>query len=49
MALRVETAVVYILDRAEDRVLVDEHRRQHRLFGVLRIRRPPIAVRITRR
>ena len=49
MALGVEHRVVDVLDRAEHRVLVDQHRGQHRLLGVLRVRRTPIAVWITRR
>src|SRR4029078_13425539 len=48
MALGVKTRVVYILDGAENRVLIDEHRRQHRLLGVLRVRRTPIPIGITR-
>ena len=47
MPLGVEHRVVEMLDRAEHRVLVDQHRRQHRLLGVLRVRRTPIAIRIT--
>ena len=48
MPLGVEHRVVDVLDRAQHRVLVDQHRRQHRLLGVLRVGRTPIAVRITR-
>ena len=36
-------------DRAKNRVRVDEQRGQHRLLGVLRVRRTPIPIRITRR
>ena len=49
VALGVEHRVVDEFDRAENRVLVDQHRRQHRLLGVLGVRRTPIAVRVTRR
>src|SRR6185437_13265885 len=49
MALGVEHRIVDVFDRAEHRVLVDQHRREHRLLGVLRIWRTPIAVRVTRR
>ena len=48
MPLGVEHRVVDVFDRAEHRVLVDQHRRQHRLLGVLRVWRTPVAVRITR-
>ena len=45
--LAVEHSVVDGLDDARDGVRVHEHGREHRLLGVLRVRRPPIAVRIT--
>ena len=47
MPLGVEHRVVDDLDGAHDGVLVDEHGGEHRLLGVLRVGRTPIAVRVT--
>ena len=48
VTLGVKHRVVDVLDRAEHRFLVDQHRGNHRLLGVLGVRRAPVAVWITR-
>ena len=45
----VERVVLDEFDRAQDRGLVDQHRREHRNLGVFRIWRTTIAVRINSR
>ena len=47
MTLRVEHRVVHGFRRAEHRVLIHEHRREHGLLGVLGIRGTTIAIGIT--
>ena len=47
MPLGIEHRVVHDLDRTHDCVLIDEHRGDHGLFGILAVRRTPVAVGIT--